>query len=365
MYVVYERNGGSLYRGATPQATYCVLHTDTKRSAKVSDDHYTCYAGCGSGDVLWFLAKLWGNVPLQQVVKRADEEYELGLTTDPEVAKAVFSKDDTPPAPREHREEQLDTLKINRVYRAFLNYLPLLKRHRAELSDRRKLTDSVIDALELKGYRSYKECWEERYLKLLEADLGADAFYGVPGFFKDGGKWRFYAPDGVVFPVVDMNGTIRALSVRKDIEGNGKYVYVSSASRPNGTKSWYGLHMIRNGKSFKDIWVVEGVLKSDVVAELMPGCGLIIGIPSMTVGHMGLPEVFKDFPKSNVILAIDADWREKSTVQEGLTELVKKIQAKCPGQKLLMATWPIKDGKGLDDILASGDRDAISIKRLT
>jgi len=69
MYVVYERYGGSLYRGANPQATYCILHQDTKRSAKVAEDFYCCYAGCGSGDVLWVLRKLWDGVPMQAVLK--------------------------------------------------------------------------------------------------------------------------------------------------------------------------------------------------------------------------------------------------------------------------------------------------------
>lgn len=284
------------------------------------------------------------------------------------MSKAVFSKDDIPQTPRQAGlGEVTDKLKVHRVYKALIDFLPLLKRHREELAGKRKLPQWVIDSMTAKGYRSYKECWESRFVKLLEAELGPEAFYGVPGFFQDNGHWRFYAPDGIVFPVLDLNGTIRALSVRKDVEGNGKYVYVSSASLPNGTKSWYGIHLIRNGKSFKNIWVVEGILKADIVAELSAGldAGLIIGIPSMTVGHRGLTEVFKDFPKSNVILAIDADWREKSTVNQGLAELVSKIQEKLPEQKMFLATWPIAKGKGLDDVLAENNRDAIIIKPLT
>lgn len=364
VYQVYEHFGGSLYRGFVPQPGYCIVHQDTKRSAKISEDHFVCYAGCGHGDVLWLLRRLLGGRSLQVVVKFADETFKLGLVEDPEVAKAVFTPDARPKVHAPRLDSQLDTMKIHRVYQGLLGFLPLLKRHRAELADKRKLSEKVVDALDQKGYRSWKEDWEHKYVNFLIGEMGVETFHGIPGFYQENSQWRFYAPDGILFPVLDMNGTIRALSLRKDIEGNGKYVYVSSNHRPSGTRSWYGLHVIRNGASFKNIWVVEGILKADVVSQFLPEAGLIIGIPSMTVGHKDLTDIFADFPKSNVVLAIDADWREKSTVREGLAELVKKIQTKVPEQKLSLACWDPKLGKGLDDVLANGQRAGVSINAL-
>jgi len=368
MYGVYEHFGGSLYRGWVPQAAHCVIHEDQRRSAKVMEDQYVCYAGCGRGDIFWVLRKMWGNIPYGTFLRKINDDFGLGLEKDKDVVRrvltggpSVYKRPVRKPGPVR------DRIKVHTTYQAVLDYLPLLKRHREHMISGRSLPADYVDVLEKKGYRSYKSSWEPQFIKDLTDRLGAEVFYGVPGFYQpETGGWRFYSSEGMIFPVLDINGTIQALMVRRDTDGDKKYCYVSSSDMPGGTKAAYGLHVVRMGTSFKNIWVVEGILKSDVVSLYLKdsGVGMIVGVPSLSSGIKEIAKVLNDFPKSKVYFALDSDWRDKPAVRNGVMEMVGGILKELNGQKAYFVNWEPGDGKGLDDVLVGGNANSLKVSLL-
>jgi hypothetical protein len=368
VYSVYEYFGGQLYRGAIPQATLCCIHEDQKRSAKVMDDYYKCYAGCGGGDVIWLLKEKW-EVPYGVLIKKANEVFKLGLRDDPEVADRVLNGGGrviTKKPEQVGQGEVLDRMKVNRVYRTLLEFLPFSPEHREKFIRDRNLPAEVVDKMVERGYRTYNKALEMPLIEHLVDKLGSEALSGVPGFYREQGPWRFNCSDGVLFPVLDISGLITALLVRSDQEYAGKYMYVTSTNYPRGTKANYGFHVIRNGRSFKYIWVIEGILKADVVSLFMEGSGLVCGLPSLSGGRSGLLKLIQEFDGAAVFLCMDSDWRSKPAVKKGVSDLAKSVLKSLKGKKhrVFMVNWNPQDGKGMDDVLANVGKKALQIKEI-
>lgn len=363
MYQVVDHLGGELRYGAVPQKAHCIFHQDGHQSAKVTDRWFTCYSGCGGGGIIWVLKKAWGDCRFGEALYRANLEFDLKLDTDPEVIKRVYSPGLAAVVTRKEEPRKsvvTDKMRVHRVYQAVLAYLPLLPRHSEALRTKRGLSTGSILTLKEKGYRSWKHTWEQDFVKALAIKVGAEHFYGVPGFWREGDDWRFSCPEGMVFPVTDINSTTRALMVRNDHDDSEKkYIYVSSAGYYNGTSASYSPHFIRNGPSFKEVWIVEGVLKADICSTVLKDAGLIIGLPGLAASLKDIIDILKSLPNSTVNLAIDADWRSKEAVKNGLTEISHKLSAVTPS--LHLANWSPLVGKGLDDVLVAGKKDAISL----
>lgn len=235
------------------------------------------------------------------------------------------------------------------VYSAFLESLDLSDKHRSSLIDRGLTAEAVVR----NGYKSRPD----GYLESLAADLarrfGRDAVLSVPGFYatpKD--VIRVCEGPGLLIPIRDEGGIIRALTIRPDDQSAGKY-------RPLSSRKWggpgpemrphvpLGTLAALDAKGLpRTVRITEGFLKCDVAFRLdgFP----TIGIPGVN-GTAGLAETFQALGATRARLAFDADWRMKTGVAGALEKLAGELEES--GFLIDLETWSCDDGKGVDDAL--------------
>jgi hypothetical protein len=185
-----------------------------------------------------------------------------------------------------------------------------------------------------------------------------DAFGGgVPGFYRDGGRWRMvYRPPGFFIPVRDPLGHIQALSQRVDDprEGGGKYIWLSSADRDGGASSGAPVHFAGRDLLYgaAEVTVTEGALKADVAAHLSGAP--VVGVAG-THAFRGLAQRLRTgYPLlRRALVAYDNEMYEKPQVLAATLRLVAQLEAE--GFSVRVRTWP-GEAKGYDDYLLEQTR---------
>lgn len=176
---------------------------------------------------------------------------------------------------------------------------------------------------------------------------------GVPGFYRDGGRWRMaYRPSGFFIPARDERGRIQALSQRVDKpRDGGKYIWLSSSDRDGGATSgapphFAGRHLMYDAE---EVTITEGSLKAEIAAYLSGAP--VVGVAG-THAITGLAERLKaNFPKlRRVLVAYDRDLTAKPQVLEAVFRLTARLEAER--FQVRARTWPTAD-KGYDDYLLS------------
>lgn len=242
------------------------------------------------------------------------------------------------------------------VYVAFMDALGMSKRHAKHLKVDRQLTEDEIQKLR---YRSWGPLqWPKMTRRAAAAAEAAARKLGikitsVPGFVRANGRIQLLAPPGMLIPVCDVDGRIVAIKVRVDSPkaGSRKYLYASSASE-GGPSPGAPVHVPRCRPEIANIIrITEGPIKSDI-ATLRTGI-LTLSIPGVTTFRSVL-RVLQQLQPETVLIAFDADFREKRDVARCLIQLVLLLQLK--GYEVIVETWPLSKGKGLDDLLVSGGK---------
>ena len=181
---------------------------------------------------------------------------------------------------------------------------------------------------------------------------------GVPGFYRERGRWRMvYRPPGFFVPVRDERGFIQALSQRVDEpRDGGKYLWLSSADRDGGASSgtpphFVGRHLLHDAE---EVTITEGSLKAAVASFL--SCSPFVGVAG-TNATRGLAERLREnFPRlRRVVVAYDRDMMEKPQVLDALFRLTAQLEA--ASFSVRVRTWPGHE-KGIDDYLLSHYRRA-------
>jgi hypothetical protein len=181
---------------------------------------------------------------------------------------------------------------------------------------------------------------------------------GVAGFYADtSGDWRMPPlPSGFFIPYRDEKRRICGLQIRRNINQNPKYFWFSTNPQKynEGTSSGAPIHFTlsdlvnRTGK----IIVTEGALKADCFSD---STGLpCVALPGVTsVNFRALSErITKAFPDlQKIVIAYDADWKEKVQVRTGLIKLTRILANN--GFEVEVWDWDKTHGKGIDDLIAN------------
>lgn len=300
---------------------------------------------------------------------------------------------DLPPLPPQPAHEPASVERRDRVYRALLGQLQLTAHHRDNLA-RRGLGDPA--ALERLEYRSLPLRGRARIVRRLAEQLGGpEILEGVPGIFWREGERRTYptlaGPPGMLIPTRDWDGRILAFQVRLDEppkdDPDLKYLWLSSDGRPGGATSGAPLHWAKPrpeagarlseeaaGSPLAEaarlygrhperplVLVTEGVLKSDLAAEFT---GILtLGIPGVSLAHHAVEALAGEEAPIRplaVLLAFDADAARKEEVRRARDRLAAALIAQ--DVPVLLLKWPERAGKGIDDVLAAGQADAIRLE---
>ena len=248
----------------------------------------------------------------------------------------------------------------DRVYRAFLHQLSLNSNNYNNLINR-GLSDIVIRT---NGYRSLPLTGRAAITKRL-LELGHD-LKGIPGFYQKEGNpgyyWTFAGSPGLLIPY-RQDGLIHGLQIRPDhaVEGK-KYVWFSSYNRQGGAGSGSPFHIaapvgIPAHRLNRMLYITEGALKADITAEYL--VAKVYAVPGVNTWHALLDHMVLLNPRPALIaVAYDMDLYEKAEVMFHYQRLQEALLA--AGLEVVKITWDPKQGKGIDDLLVTGEQPIIS-----
>jgi hypothetical protein len=248
--------------------------------------------------------------------------------------------------------ERADPDTLHKVYEVVLNRLGLSKDHQENLAKRGLSAEQVTEFRTHRGYSTLGKGRGKAAYAVVQA--GLEKFMPkVPGLFvqpkQDGGRyWSIASRGGMLIPVRDSQGRIIALMVRLDEDEDGRYRYLSSKDR-GGASPGSPVHVPLFDGDKTTVRVTEGPLKADF-ATVFSGV-LTIGLPSAGMWRLAAA-VLEQLGAKVVRLAYDADAGEKLEVAKYLQQLAKCLKQK--GFALELERWNLADGKGIDDLLASG-----------
>ena len=248
----------------------------------------------------------------------------------------------------------------DRVYRAFMHQLSLDRNHYDNLIER-GLRDIAIRT---NGYRSLPLTGRAAITKRL-LELGHD-LKGIPGFYQKEGYsgyyWTFAGSPGLLIPY-RQDGLIHGLQIRPNqpVEGK-KYVWFSSHNRPGGSSIESPFHIatpvgIPAHRLNRMLYITEGALKSDITAEYL--VAKVYAVPGVNTWRAMLNHLVLLNPRPALIaVAYDMDLYEKHEVMFHY----KKLQEALIAAKLevVKISWDPKQGKGIDDLLVTGNQPIIS-----
>jgi hypothetical protein len=250
------------------------------------------------------------------------------------------------PANLSPQEERGKPDVLNEVYNTMLLYLSLYPKHREELlSPKRGMT---IDQIKHRRYRSLT-----RDRSFVSDLTNVCNLVGVPGFYRNEHGWRLAGANGLLIPVRDVYQRIIGFQIRLDDKELGKYLWLSSRGKPNGTGSGSPSHLavpIEVNTVTQRLWITEGALKADITCDLLDE--YVIGVPGVAAWRKCLYILDKLKP-SMVVIAYDMDVYENEHVKAQCRRLTRAIRRK--GYKVGVALWD-KEHKGIDDALLANRR---------
>ncbi len=237
------------------------------------------------------------------------------------------------------------------VYSALLQLLPLEPHHRRNLEQRGFSEEAIRSG----GYASLPLQGRAELCRRLRR--AGHILGGVPGFYLKNDKgqswWSLAGPPGLVVPIRNADGMIEACQVRRDDEDAGsKYVWLSTAGRPQGASSGAPAHVARPSTPPRDrrIWLTEGPLKADMVSERLAAVVIAVpGVPSWRVGLETANALAGEL--RHLVVAYDMDFATNPHVAAARNELI--VGAVQTGWVVEVAAWNPK-AKGIDDALALG-----------
>lgn len=280
----------------------------------------------------------------------------------------------------------LDNARLDAVYRSLLDELILEDYHRDYLK-KEGWTNEMIEKHHIRSFPVYdfdryekqirsKNIFRKTLAERLIAKYGT--LEGVPGaYLNKASHWTFSPKPGILFPQYDVHGKIYRLRVRLDKdEGYGKYHNFSSfredkaAAEQGYLKNYYkkgtqagnnlGFYINQSRDDMYLCYITEGekkgiigewYLKNPVIS--VPGVNSFALLFNGDIGNRPIDHL-KKLGVHIFVVAFDADKSKNEAVlkyQNGLVERFKK-----EGLSVATAEWDISLGKGLDDLLVSGNR---------
>lgn len=253
----------------------------------------------------------------------------------------------------EHRSTEVpeppraDADHVSNICSLMLKRLSLREGHRAKLASR-GLSDAEIDRL---GYVSAPRPDES---EAVAEGLSKYDLRGVPGFYRQAGRWRLRdLGSGVYIPVRDPRRRIRGIQIRRD-EGEPRYIWLSTPPDrfTEGASSGTPVHFCRPERirATGEALLTEGALKGAVISFFL-GCG-VVAVPGVSTFTEDFGERLKaDFPElRHVILCYDNDWQQKKEVRKALFRLQRTLRR--AGLRWSVRKFP-DAFKGYDDYLAA------------
>lgn len=384
---VFERYQGEVTKNGNYTMALCPFHGDTNLGSFYINDNkktFKCY-GCGtSGDIIelvknrygceyldavFILARDYGYISQEEFDSqdvKFDKNYEsVKLEKIKKAKKATISLE----APL--RDEST----IEKVYSIFANLSPLTNKDKDYLINTRKLPEEKVE----KDYFTMPLC-TQGFMRKLIAELKVNGFteedlIGVPGFYFDEKKNRiaFKGARGIGIKIRGAEGNFKRIQVRLSTlrvnKNTGKamrYWWFSSLGEVKGCGSGSPVDVSYPNLPVEHIkavgFLTEGKFKSERINEYYSSVSLSVqGITSWK--NKIVPEikgVQKNVTIKGIFICYDADMAINPQVFIQCKQMVEsELHQLFIDRNIYIVIWDQALGKGIDDLIDSGNKDAI------
>jgi hypothetical protein len=158
-------------------------------------------------------------------------------------------------------------------------------------------------------------------------------------------------------PYRNHKGLILGVQMRfDDATDKGRYAWLSSDSKKYGASSGTPLHFVNPDlvRKTKAVFITEGALKADVIADLCPDDELTVialaGVKAVNADDLAeiVNSVFPELERVSFVFDMDAVTNEQ--VNDALTKMENAFERQ-ENLEVSTITWDIELGKGFDDYL--------------
>lgn len=336
---------------------------------------YRCVKCGNSGGILSFYAE-------QKGMSKKDAYHEinelLGLDTNRTLMNKRYEYERK--AKKERQTYAMPIKQRDKAYRYLLSLLPLQDDHIENLLNRGLSLPFIL----AKGYRSYPTAQDElERIARMMINSGYE-IKGLPGFYKnENGCYQLRSMKrGILIPVLNKNGYIQGLQLRKDdnllvwypkkdqgkiVYGNdgkpimkreSKFNWLSTPDMCEGGKAEANIHFACNFSwdeekkeispilKSKEVYLTEGPMKADIFFFLMgrptiavPGVNALLHLDSVL-------DQLKELGVTTIHNCLDMDYLTNEHVFEAVNNIRDIVKKK--GFKYHRRIWD-KSYKGIDD----------------
>lgn len=369
---------------------YCPFHDDRKKGSFVSTDSmkiWKCFS-CGTGgDGVKFISEYDGISYLEAAFRIG---LEFGLISQYDYDEFYSSKRYGKEEIQEIQRKNERVIKrsnrkiaspklLNGVYKLFIEMAGLSDEHKKYLIKERSLSEQEIEN------GKYFTFPTRRIMRSLLNEIRnhfgtTDILKEIPGFYYDKkeNKWTFSKMKGIGIPIRDIHGHVVGIQVRLDnkkTKDANRYFWFSSSFAVDeqehckyGTSSGAPIDIIvPDTIKNQTIIITEGRFKSEVLSKdtgsvtfsvqgVTTWRGILEAVESLSGAEL-IESKFPNYQAKVILVAFDADLSENIAVFEQLRKMTDQLASK--NMPILYLYWDQQYGKGIDDVILSGNRHQI------
>ncbi|MBW5449346.1 DUF3854 domain-containing protein [Cohnella sp. CFH 77786] len=254
---------------------------------------------------------------------------------------------------------------IHAVYSDLFRQFPLSAEHLETLKQR----GLTVREIREQGYGTLPINNRHQVSKMLLEKYGEVALSSVPGFYMKEGPygeyWTIFGGTGFMIPILSVDRKITGIQVRVDRPtGKTKYIWLSTDGKKQGTNSGNPVHVaIPPSIQSNDIWITEGPLKANVIAWR----NKCVALAAPGVAHwQEIPNLLSQLRKllvnegRNIIAYDSSEFASKPWVKQYAVSLAEELNRRQLPP--IFALWDLANGKGIDDVILSGNETGIEYK---
>ena len=252
---------------------------------------------------------------------------------------------------KEQIEQRADISVLDDYFRKFMKFTTLEEEDREYLIGR-GLTEEEIREDE---YFTMPNLWKVR--DFIESIPNAEMLASIPGFYKEEGKWRIFKKKGIGIPIKNHNGQISGIQIRSsNAESKTRYLWFSAASM-GGVSSGSPVDVIypEQSKSESSVFITEGKFKSRAIVKKTKN--ISISVQGVSSWRNAVSEIQSMETIKNTAIVFDADLMTKKEVLMQVYKFASKLFSL--GKNVSVFCWKEEYGKGIDDLIESGNIDKI------
>lgn len=389
---VFERYYGPLRKIQVDAYTaLCPFHSDTNDGTfRISDSRsiYKCFScgvygdaislvqkrfGCDFKDAVYILAKDYGFISQEDFEKRNinfNEQYEIIKR---EKANKKLEKINNIEA------ELANADIIEKVYEIFSDLSPLKESDYEYLKEKRALDEESINYTYFTMPYCTQGFMRKLNTRLKEAGLSENDLIGVPGFYFDEEKSKivFIGVKGIGIKVRNYDGKIIGIQVRltnarvdKNTGKQLRYVWFSSPKKKLGCSSGSPVDVtyprIPNEEIKAVVFITEGKFKSERITKFYNSVSVSVqGITTWKEKVLyEIKGIAEKVSLKGVFLCYDADMSVNPQVFNQCKQMVEEELMTCFHENnIYMVSWDTCLGKGIDDLIDAGHKDAVKKMR--